>query len=147
MAFVSRPRKWPVYLRKCLCCKVPASDDKTYGARGLCFECYQAAKRIGTHRQWEKSVPAASDNAVMAIVYQVGRTEAAARFSIPVDKLTHWARHGVPSDRLADVYETLADLNLQTLLSKINERHEPLPYRTAEPAPTAFRGSALAEIL
>lgn len=136
-----------MYLRKCLCCKLPASKQKTYGARGLCFGCHQAAKTTGTHRQWEKSVPAASDNAVMAIVYQVGRTEAADQFGIDRDTLTAWAREGVPRDRLADVYETLAELNLQTLLSKINQRDEPLPYRTAEPAPTAFRGGALAEIL
>ena len=146
MAYRAKPRLWPAYLRKCLCCHGPAKG-RTYGARGLCFGCHQAAKRNGTHRQWEKSVPAASDNAVMAIVYHVGQTEAAACLGIDKSTLTTWARDGVPKKRLADVYETLAALNLQCLLGKINRRDAPLPYRTAEAAPTPFRDSALAEIL
>jgi len=92
-------------------------------------------------------MPAASDNAVMAIIYHVGQTEAATCLGIDKAALATWAREGAPKKRLADVYEKLAALNLQSLLSKINRRAEPLPYRTEEATPTPFRDSALAEIL
>ena len=144
MAYRAKPRPWPAYLRKCLCCHDPAKG-RTYGARGLCFDCHRVAKRNGSHRAWERAMPAASDNAVMAIVYHVGQTEAAACLGIDKLTLTTWARDGVPKKRLADVYEKLAALNLQSLLGKINRRDEPLPYRTEEKYPEPWRSSALAD--
>jgi len=153
MAYRIRPRVWPVYLRKCLCCQTPApkltaslKKRQTYAARGLCYPCYVAAKKTGNHRQWECSVPVASTNAVMSIVHHVGQTEAATALGVDRITLQTWARDSVPQARLADVYELLASLNLQAVLSKINQREDPLPYRTPEAAPTPFRHSSLADI-
>ena len=131
MAYKSQPRDWPAYIKGCLSCQGP-TDQRNYGARGLCWGCYQRERKNGTAGRWHKVVKSSTDNKLLELTRTLGKTEVCAMLDVKPESLVKWIKSGAPKQKRQAIADALVSVKREHRLSQRNERTEPLPYREKE---------------